>query len=273
MKRTFLKLASFVGVVLLSQGLKADTLVGPGGAFQPWTSAVLGPPSNPTYTPPGGPGPYWNNPSGDGPTANIGWCLVGTGSCVIASPPGAINYYGKASGAAVQSMAFQNNGTAITVSLVGQLTNQLGTTKNPGFNVFGWYQINPDGSIGAMTRLWNSKSDTVGQSATFTPSASYGLFIENIQGNGAADYFWFMDSTKDYGTGLAGTVDSSQHFAVFSGVPGQFYVGMDDTNSGDTDYNNMIIELMNVPEPSSIALLAAGLVLFGLLSRRRLQTA
>lgn len=271
MKRTFVELASILGLILLSQNVKADTLVGPGGAFQPWTAAVLGPVANPTYTGPSHPGPYWNNNSGDGPAANIGWCLTGgSKECVVASAPGAIAYYGTATGAAVQKMAFQNNGTAVTVSLVGQFTNQLGTVANPGYNVFGWYQINPDGTIGAMTALWNSKTDVVGQSATFTPNGTYGLYLENVQGNGAADYFWFMDSTKDFGTGAAANpVDSNQHFAVFSGTPGQFFVGMDDTNGGDTDYNNMIIELVNVPEPRTFALFALGLLLCGWSYQRR----
>jgi hypothetical protein len=274
MKRTFVELASLIGLTLLSQNLKADTLVGPGGAFQPWTAAVLGPVASPTYTSSTHPGPYWNNFSGDGPTANIGWCLTGgSKECVIASAPGAINYYATATSNAVQNMSFQNNKTPVTVSLVGQLTNQLGTSANPGYNVFGWYQINADGSIGALTSLWNSKTGAVGQSATFTPTGSYGLFMENIQGNGSADYFWFMNATQDTSTGAtANPVDSSQHFAVFSGTPGDFFIGVDDTNNGNLDYNNMIIELVNVPEPRTFALFGISLALCALLMIRRKRT-
>ena len=273
MKRTLVELASLIALLLLSQNLKADTLVGPGGAFQPWTAAILGPASAPTYTSPTHPGPYWNNVSGDGPTANIGWCLVGTGGCAIATPPGAINYYGTATDAAVQNMAFQNNGKAVTVSLVGQLTNQLGTAANPGYNVFGWYQINSDGTIGALTPLWNSKSDTVGQFATFTPNGAYGLYLENIQSN-TADYFWFMNSTGNKSVGSTAQVaDTNQHFSVFSGTPGQFFVGIDDTNNGDTDYNNMIIELVNAPEPRTFALVGISLLMVGFWALRHKRTA
>jgi hypothetical protein len=261
-----------MALLLLSQNVKADVLVGPGGAFQAWTAAVLGPAAAPTYTSVAHPGPFWNNFSGDSPSGNIGWCLVGGGGCVIASPPGAISYYGTATKAAVQNMSFQNSGKAVTVSLVGQLTNQLGTVANTGYNVFGWYQINANGTIGAMTSLWNSKSDKVGQSATFSPNGNYGLFLENIQGNGAADYFWFMNATADTSSGPnANPVDSSQHFAVFSGTTGQFFIGVDDTNNGNTDYNNMIIELVNAPEPRTFALLGAGLLLCGMLIARRNQ--
>jgi hypothetical protein len=266
MKRTVLKLASLVGLLVLSHNLKADTLVGPGGAFQPWTAAVLGPASGPTYTGPTHPGPYWNNLSGDGATANIGWCLTGgSNECVIASPPGAIAYYGTATGAAIANMNFVSNGVAVTVSLLGQLTNQLGTAKNSGYNVFGWYEINANGTIGATTQLWNSKTDVVGQNATFTPGpagTNYGLYLENIQGNGQADYFWFMNSSQDYSAGPdKNPPDTNQHFAAFSGVPGQFYIGMDDSNSGNQDFNNMIVELINAPEPSTLGLLGISLLL------------
>lgn len=277
MRRKFIELASIIGLALLSQNLKGDILVGPGGAFQPWTATVLGPETSPTYTSSTHPGPYWNNFSGDGPTANIGWCLVGGGGCVIASPPGAIAYYGTSTGAAVQNMAFVSSGMPATVSLLGQLTNQLGTTTNSGYNVFGWYTIAADGTISA-TALWNSKTDTTGQSATFNPGPAgthYGLFLENIQGSGTnyvATYFWFMNSSSDYSAGTGGPVDGDQHFAVFSGVPGTYIIGVDDTNNGNEDFNNMIVELVTAPEPATFALSGIGfLCLLAAARRRKLQ--
>ena len=134
MRRNFIELATIVGLALFSQNLKADILVGPGGAFQPWTSAVLGPASAPTYTSSTNPGPYWNNASGDGPTANIGWCLAGGGNCVIASPPGAIAYYDGSSGAALQKMAFVSTGMPATVSLIGP---RLEGGAAPGTSIIG----------------------------------------------------------------------------------------------------------------------------------------
>jgi hypothetical protein len=169
-------------------------------------------------------------------------------------------------------MSFQNNGKAVTVSLVGQLTNQLGTAANPGYNIFGWYQINPNGTIGAMTPLWNSKSDTIGEAATFTPNGNYGLYLENIQSS-TADYFWFMNSADNISKGgTAAVADSSQHFAVFSGTPGQFFIGVDDTNNGNADYNNMIIELVNAPEPRTFGFFGISLLVGGLLLSRRNKT-
>lgn len=193
---------------------------------------------------------------------------------MIASPPGAISYYGTATGAAVQNMAFVSNGLAVTVSLIGQLTNQIGSTANPGFNVFGWYTINPNGTIDAQP-LWNSKTDFINAMSTFSPGPAgtqYGLYLENIQGAGTsaeADYFWFMNSSSDYGAGTAATVDTKQHFAVFYGGSGPFYIGIDDTNNGDEDFNNMVIELQNVPEPRTTALFALGCLAMVALSVRR----
>jgi hypothetical protein len=255
MRLISIELASIIGLALFSQNAHADALVGPGGAFQQWTSAVLGPPNAPTYG-----GPYWNNSSGDGPAYNIGWCLVGTGGCVIASPPGAIAYWGNG-GASVPNMYFQSSGIPVTVSLVGMFTNQVGPPQKTGYNVFGWYEINSNGTIGKTTVLWNSSSATIGESATFTPTGNYGLFLENIQGNGQSDYFWFMNKTQDYSAGTYphNPVDSSQHFAVFSGAPGQYFVGMDDTDNGNLDYNDMIVKVTNVPEPGM--LLLSGLTL------------
>ena len=271
MKRNLLELASIIGLTLLSTSMKADTLVGPGGAFQPWTASVLGPQAAPTNSGV----PYWNNLSGDGSTANIGWCLVGGGDCVIPSPPGAIAYYGAASGAAVQNMSFVSTGNIVSVSLLAQLTNQLGTAQNPGYNVFGWYTISPTGVITA-TPLWNSKTDTLGETATFTPGPAgtkYGLFLENIQGAGTsveADYFWFMNSISDYSAGGgANAIDGLQHFTVFSAANSNYYLGIDDTNNGNEDFNNMVVELRTAPEPRTIALACIGLLFVGLTIRRR----
>ena len=69
---------------------------------------------------------------------------------MIASPPGAIAYYGNGE-KSVANMYFQSSGIPVTVTLAGQFTNQIGSPQNTGYNVFGWYQINANGTIGAMT--------------------------------------------------------------------------------------------------------------------------
>jgi hypothetical protein len=113
-----------------------------------------------------------------------------------------------------------------------------------------------------MTTLWNSKTASTGESAIFTPAGSYGLFLENIQGNRQADYFWFMNASQDYAAGPEmNPVDANQHFAVFSGVPGQFFVGIADTSFGDRGYSDMVVKVTNAPESRTVILLFIGLLL------------
>jgi hypothetical protein len=177
-------------------------------------------------------------------------------------------------------MALVSSGLPATVTMLNELTNQLGVPPNSGYNVLGFYTINPNGVITAVTPLWNSQTGSVGQSATFNPGPAgtlYGLYVENIQGAGTpavADYFWFMNSSSDHGTGTAPAVDSLQHFAVFADAPDIYLMGVDDTNNGNQDYNNLIIELVTAPEPRTVALLGIGLLLCGFtIHRRRKLTA
>jgi hypothetical protein len=237
--------------------LKADTLSG-NGSFQSWNQGVLG-----TATTPITGGPYWNNLSGDGPTNNIGWCLTGAGDCQISNPPGALSYYGNGTSAA-SHMSFVSNGMTQEAILSGIFTNQNGVAPN-GQNYFGWYSVS-NGAISIHTLL--SSMSSIGSYTTFTPTANYGFFLENVQSAGLgyeADYFWFMDTSLNY-VGGTGVLDgATQHFAVFSSPNSGFYIGTEDTPAAgaDFDYNDMIFQVQAVPEPASICLLFGGLALIG----------
>ncbi len=245
-------------LVLAGASAYADTLTG--ASPQSWNSTVLNTP---------GSGPYWNNLSGEGPGHNIGSCLTG-GNCQIANPPGALSYYGNGTSAPA-SVSFASSGIAQQVSLLGVFTTQQGVTPL-GTDYFGWYTDN--NGVLTMNPLLNS-TETLGSSATFLPTGSYGFYLENVQSPGTsytANYFWFTNSALDYTSGPgAPATDGLQHFSIFGGTSGVFYMGLEDTPapSSDFDYNDMVIELQPVPEPASIALFAGGAGLLALLVRRR----
>jgi hypothetical protein len=252
-------------LILLTVRAHGDTLSGTGG-LQTWSAGALGTTSTPT---PSGT-PYWNNPSGDGSTNNIGWCLTGTGGCSLANPPGTVPYYANSNGTAATSMIFTASGTPVAATLLGIFTNQSGPPS--GTDYFGWYEINPNNTLGAMSQLFSSLA-AVGTTATFDPTGEYGFYIENVQSAGKsyeADYYWFMSSGFDTATGT-GTNDGQQHFATFALPNGSYLLGMEDTNNPgtDNDFNDLVVQVQNTPEPASMALLGGGLLLLGWKTRRR----
>ncbi len=256
----------------------ADTVTG-GGFWQTWTAgfpgSTLGTASAPTYG--GGPatitqGPYWNNASGDGPAANIGWCLAGGGDCILFDgSPGAIPFYGGANGSAVTDMTFSGDHSQITVeaSLTSQRPN----------DTFGYYTFDPtSGAILQTFALLSASSAPGTQSVTFTPSTpDYGFYIENTQGNPAdpstfpSEYFFYTDASLNNVLLTPNPTDNLQHLAIFN-TGNTFYIGAVDTracsadiassclNPADFDYQDMVVKLTVVtPEPASFALLGLSL--------------
>ena len=261
--------------------VKADTIstAGPSGTWQGWSSTNL-------YSTPGQtPGtPYWNNSSGDGPQANIGWCLAGGGTCTLAAgTPGNLPYLGGPGGSSLSDLFFTASGNGI-VSLQVSRTDAK-TSLN--VSLFGYYLADATGApVGPLHQLFRS-TDAAGSNVTLplTAGQNYGFYTENIQGAGTpfeTDYFFYMDSALNSASGSM-PPDALQHFAAFQSGANYFIgtVSADACQNGFLpqtspcvlssafDYNDIVVELGPVPEPASLGLLGGSLVLLALFVRYR----
>ncbi len=223
---------------------------------------------------------YWNNGSGDGPEANIGWCIVGSSQCGSQSvpgynPPGYMPYYSNGGLGAPSNMYFTSNGSPAQVTLQVALTSQKGGTV--GVDFFGYYLTDSTGSTVSNPTAFYTSNNPTGTSFTIPAMAAgqnYGFFIENVQGFGTAfqtEYIYYMNSASNLGTGTM-PVDNTQHFAVFSNG-GTYYLGAKDADAcagayqpgsspcvpySEFDFNDIVIELNTSTQPPISHMLLAG---------------
>lgn len=267
LKQTFFRsLAALIfgsSSLLLADSVAVVNPPSSGGIWQSWSVSQL---SNPTGQ------PYWNNSSWDGPNDNVGGCLaVATSGCALANQPGAINYLGQSNGQAISNFYFNSTGG-------GTVSMQVEMSADTANEVFGWYSIN---NPGQYQILFNG-STAAGTTVNFTPTAQYGLFFYN--GTSGADDLFLSDSDLNSqitnlfsNPSYVGAVDTDiQHFAVFQQSAGNYYIGVEDlpSSNSDLDYNDMIIKLDTAtatPEPSTVLLLGSGLLAVGAVRFRKMR--
>ena len=236
---------------------------------------------------------YWNNDSGDGHQANIGWCLVGGAQCGMQHPPGYLPYY-LASGLAPANMQFISGGNSFTATLQLTLTDQKGGAN--GINLFGFYETDASGiPITNPTVIFTSNDANGNQysapAVTLSPGQNYGFFAENIQGFGTpyeTEYTFYMNAADNVATGSM-PADHLQHFAVF-GSGTTYYLGVVDADACQGifqpttspcvpaslfDFNDFVVRIDTTaaaaPEPGTVTLLGGALLLV-IGFRRRAKT-
>lgn len=237
-----LLLLAVAGVLALSLSAGATTVVGSAGAgWQAWSA----PDQNGS--------PYWDNPSLDGGQENIGYFLSKTGA--FASHPQAPGitpeYWGYANGSADLNFHFSSP-LGQTVKLVIEVAGLS------NINELGWYDVNNPSNGGIIF----PGSAGSGAAATFVPSLNFGLYLKTSGGK-----TYYTQSTLN-----PAVEQQHQHFALFKEAPGVFWVGVEDkpANTGEGvngDYNDMVIRMAVVPEPTAMSLFALGLL--PLLRRRK----
>jgi hypothetical protein len=260
--------------------VKADTVTG--GTITAWNPNYLN--GYPSYVP----GLYyWNNGSGDGSQANIGWCMIGGGQCGMPNAPGPISFY-SVSFTAPSTFYFTSSGQPVIARLRSSITDQKGV-GNP-YDVLGYYLADATGTpIAGTAQALFTSNDPNGTNAqlNLTAGQRYGFYIENIQGPNTpfqTTYSFSMNASSNIASGSM-PADPIQHFSVFQ-TGSTYYLGADDADAclnsfqpgtspcvvaSQFDYNDMIVQLdTGTPEPAPVALVSSGLLLFGALLRRRI---
>ncbi len=230
----------------------AGPILASSGALQSWTAADLDESG----------GRYWDQPSLDGARYNVGHFLSGTGafSGNAGSPNATPGYWGTGDGGPVGDLWFRG-GRPVTA----EIRLEAGALRDK--NEFGWCETDAGGtSLGACTALFGGSAG-VGASSAFAPSGYHA-------------YYFKPDAARDTMFSTLSKFNSAdlgrQHFAVFD-AGNAYWLAIEDLvapqgEGGIGDYNDFVARIafvQAVPEPAPLALVGAGLIVLGLLARRR----
>lgn len=212
-------------------------------------------------------GEYWDNVSLDGTSCNIGFVASKTSgsACTNQFAAGWLPYAGP-------TMADNlRNGNAYAPFMFAAGTYRfrqgpgLGGQVAQGDQSFGYF-IRDNGGLAIRTAL--PTTHLFDFNVTFT--TAWGIFIDEV-GPGlsysdlSANPFFALFSSRPTGLSTAAGVTT-----VLAQDGDDFLAGYADVADGDGDFNDAIVLISAVPEPSAYVLLATGLVgICGLARRRR----